>query len=266
MIQLCSLASGSSGNSIYIGTDQAHILVDAGVSGKRIEQGLASINIDPKTLQGILVTHEHSDHICGLGVMARRYRLPLYLTYRTWEAINSKNKIGKIDESLLHFIIPDEAFSINDLMIKPFRTSHDAVESVCYSFENGDKKIGFATDLGVYDDYILDQLRDSNVLYIEANHDVSMLEAGSYPYYLKQRILSDLGHLSNECSSRLILDVISERLEHIILAHLSKENNHPDIAYITIKTLLDEIYKETQQQINLTVANRDYHSNPIVIH
>ena len=93
-----------------------------------------------------------------------------------------------------------------------------------------------------------------------------MLEAGSYPYYLKQRILSDLGHLSNECSSRLILDVISERLEHIILAHLSKENNHPDIAYITIKTLLDEIYKETQQQINLTVANRDYHSNPIVIH
>ena len=266
MIQLCSLASGSSGNSIYIGTEHTHILVDAGVSGKRIEQGLASINVDPKTLQGILVTHEHSDHICGLGVMARRYRLPLFLTYRTWQVIHQSNKIGKVDESLLRFIEPDTFFYINDLKINPFRTSHDAVESICYSFENGNKKIGFATDLGRYDEYIVDQLRDSNVLYIEANHDINMLEAGSYPYYLKQRILSDLGHLSNESSSRLIFEVLSEHLEHIVLAHLSKENNHPDIAYVTIKNLLDEIYKETKQQINLTVANRDYHSNPIVIH
>ncbi len=266
MIQLCSLASGSSGNSIYIGTEQAHILVDAGVSGKRIEQGLTAIQIDPKCLQGILVTHEHSDHICGLGVMARRYKVPLYLTYRTWETIKKANKIGKVDEGLLRFITPDEPFTVADLTIKPFRTSHDAVESVCYVFENADKKIGFATDLGVYDEYIVEQLKHSNILYVEANHDIAMLEAGSYPYYLKQRILSDLGHLSNESSSQLIFDVLSERLEHVILAHLSKENNHPDIAYITIKNLLDEIYRETKQQIQLTVANRDYHSNPIVVH
>ncbi len=266
MIQLCSLASGSDGNSIYVGTEHTHILIDAGISGKRIEQGLKSIAIDPTHLQGILVTHEHSDHISGLGVMARRYKVPLYMTMATWLAIQNKNKIGKIDVNQICYIQPDIPFTLGNIKITAFKTSHDAVESVCFVFENEKNTIGLATDLGKYDEYIIQALKDVNLLYIEANHDINMLEVGSYPYYLKQRILSDVGHLSNEMSTNLIRDVMSKRLKHIVLAHLSQENNHPDIAYITVKTLLDRIYKETKQHIQLTVAEKGKISSPIVIY
>jgi len=265
MLQLCSLASGSSGNCIYIGTDTTHILVDTGLSGKKIKDGLDSILIDPKALHGILVTHEHSDHISGLGVMVRRYKLPIYLTKETWHAIKRQGKVGEIEESYVRFIEPDKGFFIQDLWITPFKTSHDAAESVCYTFTHSHGKIGFATDLGVYNDYILEHLKGSNILYIEANHDVKMLEAGSYPYYLKQRILSDLGHLSNEVSTRLISDVIHNELKYIVLAHLSGENNHPDIAYLEVRNLLDYYYQNKFQHIELSVAKRDTYSKPVII-
>jgi phosphoribosyl 1,2-cyclic phosphodiesterase len=265
MIQLCSIASGSSGNCIYIGTNDTHILVDAGISGKRIEAGLDSISVDPKKLDAILITHEHSDHILGLGVMARRYKMPIYTTSKTWNELKQIKSLGNIDESLIHIIIPDEPIVISDVHVMPFKTSHDAVDSVCYTFTHDDKKIGFATDLGNYDAYTIDHLKFSNLLYLEANHDIKMLEAGPYPYYLKRRILSDLGHLSNELSSQLISDLAHFNLEYVVLAHLSKENNHPDIAYLEAKYLIDTIKKESDIDIQLIIAKRDIYSEPVVL-
>lgn len=263
MIQLCSMASGSSGNCIYIGTDKAHLLIDAGISGKKIKTGMDSIDVDPHSLDGILITHEHSDHISGLGVMVRRYKLPIYITRLTWQALQKIKSLGVIDENLVHFIEADLPIFIHDLCIMPFKTSHDAVDSVCYTFTCEEHKIGFATDLGAYDTYILDHLQDSNILYIEANHDVKMLEAGAYPYYLKRRILSDVGHLSNELSTQLISDIVHDKLKYVVLAHLSRENNHPEIAYLETKYLLDTLKKEKGIDINLVVANRDVHSKAI---
>lgn len=265
MFQLCSLASGSSGNCIYVGNDNTHILIDAGISGKRIKEGLTSINIDPDNLDGILVTHEHSDHIKGLGVMARRHRIPIYLTSQTWSELKDNKTVGKIDEALIRFIKPDKAFYVNKMEIMPFKTFHDATDSVCYTFNSDNKKIGMVTDSGKFDEYMINHLRDSNLLYVEANHDVKMLESGSYPYYLKRRILSDLGHLSNEHSTRLISEIIHKELSHVVLAHLSKENNHPDIAYLEAKHLLDQVKKEKNYDIQLVVAKRDTHSEAIVI-
>jgi len=265
MIQLCSIASGSSGNCIYVGTDNTHVLIDSGISGKRIKLGLDAISVNPQQLNGILVTHEHSDHVSGLGVMARRYKMPIYITKKTWATLSQYKTIGKIDNELIRFITPDQPFYIQDLLVSPFKTSHDAVDSVCYTFEKDHKKIGFATDLGIYDDYIINHLKDSHILFIEANHDIKMLQAGGYPYYLKQRILSDVGHLSNELSSSLIGDVYHDELEYIILAHLSKENNHPDVAYLEVKYLLDELKKQSNKEIQLVVARRDVHSELIKI-
>lgn len=265
MIQLCSIASGSSGNCIYIGTREVHLLIDAGISGKRIKAGLDYLQVDPSQLDGILITHEHSDHISGLGVMARKYHIPIYLTQKTWNTLKHFKTIGIIDESLLRFIQPDSSFIIKDCEITPFKTFHDAVDSVCYTFCSNERKVGFVTDTGIYDEYMIDHLRGSHILYIESNHDVNMLQVGSYPYYLKQRILSDLGHLSNELSSNLLREVIDDQLQYIVLAHLSKENNHPDLAYLTAKLTLDQLFHQTQKTIHLCVAKRDSHSEPIMI-
>lgn len=265
MIQLCSIASGSSGNSIYVGNEDTHLLVDAGISGKRIKAGMESLDIDPRMLDGILITHEHSDHISGLGVMARRYKMPIYITEKTWSTLRDYKTLGKVDEELIRFIKPDETIMIGSIEVMPFRTSHDATESVCYTFTYNKKKIGLATDLGNYDDYIINHLKGCHVLYVEANHDIKMLEAGSYPYYLKRRILSDVGHLSNELSSNLINECIHDQMETVVLAHLSKENNHPDIAYLEVEHLLNQIYKEQNIEINLIVAKRDIHSDPVIL-
>jgi phosphoribosyl 1,2-cyclic phosphodiesterase len=264
MLGICSIASGSSGNCIYIGNHNTHLLIDTGISGKKIENGLKAIDVNPKELSGILITHEHSDHISGLGVMARRYKLPIYTTAKTWQEISAVKSVGNIDMHLFNEIKPDEPFAINDIIVNPFSTSHDASDSVCYTFSYHQKKISVATDLGCYDDYIIEKLKHSNVLFIEANHDVRMLEVGSYPYFLKQRILSDLGHLSNENSAKLILDLCHEELSYVILGHLSRENNHPSLAYESINLeLKSNIHYNSS--INLSVAKRNEHSDLIMI-
>ncbi len=265
MIQLCSIASGSSGNCIYVGNEDTHILIDAGISGKRIKAGLDYIEVDPNKLDGIFITHEHSDHILGLGIMARRYNMPIYITEKTWNKLKTYSSLGKINESLVNFIKPDTLIKIGSIQVMPFKTSHDATDSVCYTFVNDKYKIGIVTDLGNYDDYIIEHLKNSHILYIEANHDIKMLEAGSYPYYLKRRILSDIGHLSNELSTSLIENLIHDDLKYIVLAHLSKENNLPDIAYLEVKYLLDKTKICNNQDIELFVAKRDIHSEAIVL-
>lgn len=264
-MKLCSIASGSSGNCIYIGNNNTNLLIDVGISGKRIENGLCSIDVDPKTIDGILITHEHSDHINGLGVMARRYGIPIYATVETINSILRIKSIGRISEDLFHYIEPDVAFEINDMVVNPFSISHDASNPVCYTFISNGQKIGIATDLGKYDDYIVSNLKDSQVLLLEANHDINMLEVGAYPYHLKRRILGDRGHLSNDNSGRLICELLHDKLQHIFLGHLSKENNYPELAYETVKLELENSDHNVMKHLSLSVAKRDGPSDYIII-
>lgn len=257
IMNLCSIASGSSGNCIYVGNSNTNILVDVGLSCKKIEKSLSSIDVDASKLDGILVTHEHSDHISGLGVIARRYQVPIYTTVETINAILKTKSIGKIPEGLLRPIEADKEFNIKDITIEPFSMSHDAANPVCYNlYENG-HKVSVATDLGKFDEYIISKLSNTEILLLEANHDVNMLEVGAYPYFLKQRILGDRGHLSNENSGKLICSLLSDRLKHIFLGHLSKENNYAELAYETVKIEIDKFCNNSIKDFTLEVANRE---------
>lgn len=263
-LSICSIASGSSGNCIYVGTDEVHLLVDSGISGKKVELGLKELEVDPHCMDGILITHEHSDHIKGIGVLARRYKIPIYATRKTWEATLNYQSIGKISEDLFIEIFPNEDFMIKDLTIHPFNSFHDAINPVCYTFCKHNKKISIATDLGCYDEYILNNLQGSNVLFIEANHDVKMLEVGRYPYFLKKRILSDVGHLSNETSGELISTLYHESLSHVILGHLSQENNFPELAYESVKLVLSNCSHIDCDNFNISVASRNNNSKLVI--
>lgn len=263
-MKLCSLASGSSGNCIYVGSKRTNLLVDAGISAKRIEYGLNLIDIYPDTIQGILVTHEHSDHISGLGVLAKRYHIPVYATYETIMAFRRNRYLCDISDELINYIEPDKAFMINDILIEPFSISHDAANPVCYTMRMDGGKIGIATDLGKYDDYIISKLNDSDLLMIEANHDINMLMVGHYPYYLKQRILGDRGHLSNDTCAELVCKLVGGKSRRIILAHLSKENNYEELAYETVYCELSRLGIPSLD-FKLSVAHRDIPSDMVEV-
>lgn len=263
-MELCSIASGSSGNCICVGSDDCHLLVDAGISGKRIEAGLNSIDLKTEEMQGILITHEHIDHIAGLGVLARRYGIPMYATAGTIDAILHTKSVGKVDESLFHEVHPEEEFAIGDLTIEPIAISHDAADPVAYKFKQPGKSMAVMTDLGKYDDKIVEKLQNLDVLLLEANHDVHMLQVGSYPYPLKQRILGDRGHLSNELSGRLLGEVLHDHFKTVVLGHLSKENNYAELAYETVRlevTLGENPYRG--DDFPMYVAKRDEPSERI---
>ena len=265
-MRMCSIASGSSGNCIYVGSDDTHLLVDTGISKKRIEEGLRELEIKGEELNGILITHEHSDHIQGLGVFSRKYEVPIYATPGTIEGIRSYSGLGKLPDGLLHPIHTDEPFVLGDITVNPFRISHDANEPAGYRLNCGTKSVAVATDLGKYDAYTVSCLKDLDAVLLEANHDIHMLEVGAYPYYLKQRILGDKGHLSNELSGQLLCDILHDNLKHIVLGHLSKENNYARLAYETVKlevTLADNDYKG--EDLDMFVANRDSVSDIITV-
>ena len=265
-MRMCSIASGSSGNCIYVGSDNHHILIDAGISGKRVEAGLRELELSGKDIDGILLTHEHSDHIKGLGVLARKYGVPIYATPGTAGAVKAMSGLGRIDDSLFVEIHADQDFQIGDLKVSPFHISHDAAEPVAYRIACGEKKMAVATDLGVYTDYTVEHLKGLDVLLLEANHDIHMLQVGAYPYYLKQRISGDLGHLSNETAGKLLCEVLHDDLKAIVLGHLSKENNYAELAYETVKLELalgDTPYKP--EDFPLSVASREERSACIEI-
>ncbi len=265
-MRMMTIASGSSGNCIYVGNDNTHILIDTGVSRKRIVDGLKTAGLDISDIDAVLVTHEHSDHIKGLGVLSRKDEIPIYSTKGTIEGIKSCDTIGELNSELFHSVLADEDFCINDLTVRAFNISHDANEPVAYTICDGGKKIGIATDLGYYDDYIVNNLLGAQGLLIEANHDVNLLQVGSYPYYLKQRILGNKGHLSNENSGRLIDRILNNDIRHIFLGHLSKENNYDKLAFETVRLEIDmseSAYKATD--FNIEVAGRDVPSNIIEI-
>ena len=255
-MRLCSIASGSSGNCIYVGHASTHLLVDAGVSGKRIEQGLADMGVHPQSISGILVTHEHSDHIQGVGILARRYGIPIYGTVETFCAMKRRANIGKVDDTLFQQVYPEESITIGEIQVTPFSVSHDAANPVAYVFEAEGHKIGMATDLGVYTECTMEKLKDSEILYLESNHDVNMLMVGKYPYCLKQRVLGEYGHLSNDDAAELLGHLYHAGLQHIVLAHLSKDCNYPELAFETVKAELRMQVGE-ENMPNLIVAPRD---------
>lgn len=257
-MRLCSIASGSSGNCIYVGSVSTHLLVDTGISKKRIEEGLAELEITGEELDGILITHEHSDHIQGLGVFCRKYKVPIYATRGTIAGICACKTLGNMPDGLFHEIVSDEEFDIGDLTVKPFSISHDANEPTGFRIEGEDKAVAVATDLGIYNDYIIEHLKNLDAVVLEANHDVHMVEVGPYPYPLKRRVLGDYGHLSNELSGRLLCRILHDKMKHVVLGHLSRENNFPELAYETVKlevTMGDTPFNG--KDIPLMVAERD---------
>lgn len=265
-MRLCSIASGSSGNCIYVGDEHTHLLVDTGISKKRVEQGLLELDVKGEELEGILITHEHIDHIQGLGVFSRRYGIPIFATRGTIEGIKKCNSLGKLPEGILHEINVDEKFQLGSLSICPFAISHDALEPSGYRIEDREEAVAVATDLGTYDSYIVENLKNLDGIVLEANHDIHMLEVGPYPYPLKQRVMGAMGHLSNELSGRLLCDILHDGLKAVVLGHLSKENNYAELAYETVKlevSLGDNPYRG--EDIPIIVAKRDTVSDIITL-
>ena len=257
-MRLCSIASGSSGNCIYVGSEHTHLLVDTGISKKRIDAGLKELDVKGEELDGILINHEHSDHIQGLGVFSRKYEIPIYATEGTIAGIRQYKSLGCMPDGLLHEVKVDQPFSLGDIEVEPFRISHDARQPSGYRLNSNDRSVAVATDLGIYDEYTVSKLCNLDAILLEANHDIHMLEVGPYPYPLKRRVMGDTGHLSNELSGRLLCDILHDNLKHIVLGHLSKENNYARLAYETVKlevTLSDVDYKG--EDLDITVAGRD---------
>lgn len=257
-MRLCSIASGSSGNCIYIGSGNTHILIDAGISKKKIEEGLKTIGLSGSDITALLVTHEHSDHISGIGVFSRAYKLPIYGTKGTLKGVAEYKNLGKMPEGLYHPVNANEVVTIGEIRVEPITISHDAYEPTGYRLEANGKAVALATDLGEYNEYIVEKLKGLDAVFLESNHDVHMLEVGSYPYPLKKRVLSSEGHLSNELSGRLLCDILHDRLRFVILGHLSRENNYEMLAYETVKlevNMSDVPYDSSMFQ--LIVATQD---------
>jgi phosphoribosyl 1,2-cyclic phosphodiesterase len=236
-----TIASGSSGNCAYAGLGGEHFLIDAGISGKRIAAGIARFQI-PR-LSGILVTHEHGDHINGLGIIARRFRVPIYATPLTWRFLLRHNTVGPVPEELVRYVEPEQTFSVGDVAVTAFDVSHDAAQPVGYTLQAGGEKIAVATDLGVATDTVRKHLRGARFMYIESNHDVEMVRNGRYHFRLKERVLGTRGHLSNAAAGVLLTEVCggltAGTRPYVLLAHLSEENNRPMLAYDTVQRVLD---------------------------
>ena len=228
---ICPLFSGSKGNSIFVGTKKEGILVDAGRSCKQIERALFENEIDINAIKAIFLTHEHSDQVSGVRVFASKYNLKVFASKGTMEAIEQKGLFnGKFPCDILN----DAGTDVSGMFINFFKTPHDSADSVGYIIKTSDgKKAVIATDIGFVSDTVKNAIIGADAVVIESNHNVKMLENGPYPYYLKRRILSDKGHLSNECCAEVLPYFIENGSTKFILAHLSQENNTPDLAFET---------------------------------
>lgn len=251
---ICSLSSGSSGNSHYIKTGSTRLLIDAGKSGSFIQDALVSISESAHSLDGILVTHEHIDHIQSVGVLSRRFDIPLYMNKKTWSAVEAK--IGKIAEHNVCIFENDSSFEIKDIKVSSFSIPHDAVDPVGFCLSNGFKKIGFATDLGHMSQEILNQIKDSNLVFLEANHDIKMLEDGPYPAHLKKRVKGDYGHLSNSACGEAIVELSKDKVSTFMLAHLSETNNNPALAYKSVVEVLNSHGIQENKDVQIKVTRR----------
>jgi len=252
-IIFCPLYSGSSGNVILISYKDTSILVDAGVSFRKLTCALNKISFNKK-IDAILLSHDHSDHVKCAGVYFRKLNVPIITNHKTWEAI--KKSLGKVDERNVHLIETGTSFSVGSIGIETFSIPHDAKDPMGFCFYLGRKKISISTDLGHVNEKVAQKIDFSDIILLESNHDVGMLLTGPYPYYLKQRIKSDTGHLSNEQAAQMILKLNLEKAKRIYLGHLSEENNHPDVALMTVKSILKEKGVFESFDFSLDVAQR----------
>jgi phosphoribosyl 1,2-cyclic phosphodiesterase len=250
---LAPLFSGSSGNVILAGSEKTKILIDAGVSCKRIEEALSTITEGTDEIKGILITHEHTDHIAGIRVLSKKHRIPVFATQQTWEACSEKLEVSP----RLTRVITKDDFYIDDLLIEPFGLPHDAADPVGYCVSSGARKVAVATDLGYFPRELEYKLRSCDLVLLEANHDLEMLINGSYPYVLKQRIKSRHGHLSNDAAGDAAVKLACAGVTSILLGHLSKENNSEQLAFRTVTETLISGGITPGKDLKLGLAFRD---------
>ena len=253
-LEFCTIASGSSGNCTYIGSEHTKILIDAGVSGKRMEEGLAELKLTGADIDALFITHEHQDHIKGAGIFSRRFDVPIFATEETWAAM--EGTLGKIAPSNRRIVYADEICAVNDICVKPFAIPHDAAEPVGYSLLAGERKITLATDIGHVTDTLRENLEGSDLLLLESNHDIEMVKKGNYPWHLKQRILGEKGHLSNVAAGELLAEVATGKLKYVFLGHLSEDNNNPHLAYETVESILRKKRIEVGTHLTMDMASR----------
>lgn len=241
MISFCVLGSGSKGNAVYIESQETALLIDCGFSGKEVAARLNSIGKDLNRVQAILVTHEHNDHIAGVGVLARRCKIPVYANEGT--LLGGEKKLGKIERR--EIFETGSTFSINDITVKPFRVSHDTQDPVGYVLEAGNIRFGYCTDTGKVTHLMTQRLKGCHGLVLEFNHDLEMLKNGPYPLSVQQRVKSSQGHLSNDDATSFFNDIYHDELRHVVLAHLSDTNNLPQFAIAGIEAEMARYEKTT---------------------
>ncbi len=259
MLNFCSLYSGSSGNSMFVESENTKLLVDVGMSCKKIEEALQSIDKNLTTIDAILITHEHSDHIKGLSTISKKYNIPVYTTKKTFDAMPTQ--LEEILNKNCHFFNVNDSFDIKDIKIKPFSIPHDAADPCGFNICNKTHKISIATDIGHMTKDIVNNLEGSELILLESNYDVEVLKCCKYPFNLKARIAGSNGHLSNTIAGKTISYLLkNSNLHTAILGHLSKESNFPELAY---QTTVDELISTgcNTDNINLSVANRDFPGN-----
>ena len=262
-LTVCPLFSGSSGNSVYIACGGVRLLVDAGVSAARVEANLNEIGVSPEELDAILVTHEHIDHIRGLGVLSRKYGVPVYANEGTWCGIEQKE--SGIPMRCRRTFYTGEEFAVGRVSVHPFAIPHDAQEPVGYAFSCGELSCGVATDIGCVQEDWLSAVSGCQALVLEANHDVNMVEHGRYPAHLKRRILGRRGHLNNEDCARALLRLVESGTQAVFLAHLSADNNLPELAYNTVCGALERAGCAVGADMSVCVARRDRVSDMLVL-
>ena len=253
MLELCTLASGSSGNSLLVTDGRTHVLVDAGISCRRICRSLRDLGVDPSALSGVLVTHEHTDHIAGLATLTKQFRLPVYASPGTGRHLCYR--IAAL-EDVLHTCAPGGAFTVGGLAVETFPTLHDAAEPMGYAVSDGSRKAAVVTDLGVVTEAVLAGVAGADLLVVESNHDVDWVKSGPYPYSLKRRILGDHGHLSNEAGAELAWTAVEGGARTVVLAHLSHENNTPARAHEVVRGVLERRGAAVGRDVALEVAPR----------
>ncbi|WP_326717450.1 MBL fold metallo-hydrolase [Vagococcus jeotgali] len=243
------LASGSTGNSLFIETKEKKILVDAGLSGKKITNLLAEIDRRPEDLDAILVTHEHRDHVSGVGVLARKYKLDIFANEPTWRGMDKI--IGDVAVEQKNIFNLGSILTLGDMDIESFGVSHDAACPQFYQFHKDNKSFVILTDTGYCSDQVKGIIKNADAYLLESNHDPNMLRMGSYPWNTKQRILGDMGHLSNEDGALVATEIIGDKTKRVYLGHLSKENNMKELAHITMTGILNQHDIDTTRQVKI---------------
>ncbi|SDC47574.1 MBL fold metallo-hydrolase [Shouchella lonarensis] len=256
------LASGSTGNAMYVETSQTRLLIDAGLTGKKMNALFAEIDRDPATLDAILVTHEHQDHIKGVGVFARKYQLPIYANEKTWQAMSKA--LGQLSGEQQYLFAQGEVRDFCDLEVESFPVSHDAADPMFYIFRHGGRKLVLATDMGYVSERIKKTIAGAHTYVFEANHDLNMLRVGRYPWNVKRRILSDVGHVSNEDAAVALNEVIDTETSSVYLAHLSLDNNMKELARMTVEQTLSQEGHRVGETIHLFETD-PFKSTPLSI-